>query len=140
MTDPSRPGAGPSNSRSRLPVPLDYGSRWNLIRAGLVFEIKLFVDGLKDILLAPLAAIGVALDLVAGRGSEGRFLGWVMLLGERYEKWVNLYGGPDAGSGDILGAGGSDVLMDRLEDAARHLHGEARERHRKRKERSSTDE
>ena len=116
------------------------GSRWKLLRAMQTFQAKLAVDGLKDLFLAPLAALACLLNRKRGRRGEG----WesferVMLLGERFERWLALYGVPgrapldpddplDLRRGGILDEGGSDVLLESIELTARKIGRELRDR------------
>ena len=116
------------------------GSRWQLFRARLVFEAKLAVDGLKDFILAPLALLACLLDMKrARRGEEWESFENVLLLGERFERWVALYGIPgrdpldpddpqDLKRGGILDEGGSDVLLDSIEMTAKKIGREIRDR------------
>ena len=116
------------------------GSRSQLFRALLVFEVKLAVDGLKDFFLAPLAVIACLLDMKRARsGEEWESFERVMLLGERFERWLALYGiaGRDAldpddpedlQRGGILDEGGSDVLLDSIELTAKKISREIRGR------------
>jgi hypothetical protein len=116
------------------------GSRSQLVRAMLVFEVKLAVDGLKDFVLAPLALMAFALDLKRARsGEEWQSFERVMLLGERFERWVALYGiagrdpldpddPEDLRRGGILDEGGSDVLLDSIELTAKKISREIRGR------------
>jgi hypothetical protein len=116
------------------------GSRSQLVRAMLVFEVKLAVDGLKDFLLAPLALIAFALDLKRARsGEEWQSFERVMLLGEQFERWLALYGiagrdpldpddPQDLRRGGILDEGGSDVLLDSIELTAKKISREIRGR------------
>lgn len=116
------------------------GSRWQLFRALLVFEAKLAVDGLKDFVLAPLALLAFLLDMKrARRGDEWESFENVMLLGERFERWIALYGVPgrdpldpddpqDLKRGGILDEGGSDVLLDSIELTAKKISRELLDR------------
>ena len=116
------------------------GSRSQLFRALLVFEVKLAVDGLKDFVLAPLAALAVLLDMKRARsGEEWESFERVMLLGERFERWLALYGiagrdpldpddPEDLRRGGILDEGGSDVLLDSIELTAKKIGQEIRDR------------
>lgn len=116
------------------------GSRWQLFRALVVFEAKLAVDGLKDFVLAPLAALAFLLDLKRARtGEDWESFERVLLLGERFERWLALYGIPgrdpldpddpeDLRRGGILDEGGSDVLIDSIELTAKKLGREIRDR------------
>jgi hypothetical protein len=74
-------------------------SRYAMIRDTVVFQIKLGVDGLKDVVLAPLSVAACALDVLRGDGQRRSFHG-VMRLGERFEDWLNLYGGYGRGERD----------------------------------------
>lgn len=66
-----------------------------MIRDLLGFQLKLVLDGLKDIALGPLAlAAGIA-GLFARSGHPGRYLYRVLRLGRRYEGWIDLYGAAD---------------------------------------------
>ena len=114
---PGHDASLPARRDTALPARLEFSSRGRLFRAAVVFEIKLAADGLKDIVLAPLAIIGAVVDLVTGSGREGKQLRRVLLLGERYEGWLNLYGSRGAES-SLLADGGSDVLMDEVERKA----------------------
>ena len=116
------------------------GSRWQLFRALLVFEAKLAIDGLKDFVLAPLAALAFLLDMKRARtGEEWEAFERVLLLGERFERWLALYGIPgrepldpddpeDLNRGGILDEGGSDVLLDSIELTAKKIGREIRDR------------
>jgi len=116
------------------------GSRSQLFRAMLVFQAKLAVDGLKDLFLAPLAVLAALLDMKRARaGEEWESFERVMLLGERFERWIALYGVPgrepidpddplDLKRGGILDEGGSDVLLDTIELTAKKLGRELRDR------------
>ncbi|MGW8283544.1 MAG: hypothetical protein ACWGON_09620 [Gemmatimonadota bacterium] len=116
------------------------GSRWQLFRAVIVFEAKLAVDGLKDFVIAPLAAFAFLLDLKRARaGEKWESFERVLLLGERFERWLALYGIPgrdpldpddplDQRRGGILDEGGSDVLIDSIELTAKKIGREIRDR------------
>jgi len=116
------------------------GSRWQLFRAVIVFEAKLAVDGLKDFVIAPLAGLALLLDLKRARaGERWESFERVILLGERFERWLALYGIPgrdpldpddptNQRRGGILDEGGSDVLIDSIELTAKKIGREIRDR------------
>ena len=125
-------GSLPARTRSSVPARLEYSSRGRLFRAAIVFEIKLAIDGLKDIVLAPLAMLGAVIDILTGTGREARQFRRVLRLGERYESWLNLYGSRGAQS-SMLAEGGSDVLMDEVERKAVEVSRQLRMRKQQRK-------
>jgi hypothetical protein len=94
-----------------------------LIRDLLIFQMKLWMDGLKDIVLAPVSIVAAALDLLLGPGRNGPRLYGVLRMGERFDLWLNLFGAANkaAHSPDGLFAGsepGDDTLLGTLEGLA----------------------
>jgi hypothetical protein len=76
---------------SKANSPGDPPSRSKIVRDVLIFQVKLWLEGFKDILLMPLSLGAAAIDLVF-RGSKSRgTLYSVMKLGDRFERWVHLY-------------------------------------------------
>lgn len=96
-----------------------------LIRDLLIFQLKLFMDGVKDIVLSPLAILAVLWDLVPSRGGyRGRTFYQVLKIGERYDLWLNLY--TPAREARVQGEGlleagvhSADSLVGKLEEMAR---------------------
>lgn len=63
-----------------------------LIRDFLIFQTKTFIDGLKDVVVIPLATILFALDLIFGKGNKrGRTFYALMGACESFDRWMNLY-------------------------------------------------
>lgn len=61
-----------------------------IVRDFVAFEVKLFLDGLKDIVLAPGAVVAVFLGLLR-KHDRGAPLRAIMRLGDRFERWLGLY-------------------------------------------------
>ncbi|MBT8462276.1 MAG: hypothetical protein KJO44_07095 [Gemmatimonadetes bacterium] len=114
----------------------EYRSRWKLARDLGVFELKLAVDGLKDLVLAPLALAAVIADMVMPAETRGVFLHAVIAIGERFERWLNLYGLKRRDEArTVLDEGGSDVIVDYVESKTLDLHRGIKDRkHNKPKE------
>lgn len=107
----------------------------SVLRQLIVFEAKLALDGLKDIVLAPLAIIAALWDLALdGGGDRQRLLG-VFNLGISFERWLNLYDHETIGVEErtTFGAAGSDLLIDQIEDLARGAHDSLATAHGERK-------
>ncbi|WP_103030039.1 hypothetical protein [Salinibacter altiplanensis] len=66
----------------------DTPSRSKIIRDAVIFQAKLWLEGFKDVLLVPLSFGAAVLDCVFGSST----LYAVMKLGDRFERWVHLYG------------------------------------------------
>lgn len=125
----------PATRDAGVPVYPEYGSRWRLARDVGVFEAKLAVDGLKDFILAPLALAAFIADMVIPAETRGVFLRAVLTLGERFDRWLNLYGlrrGEERGR--IFDEGGSDLIVDYLESTALDLHRGVKDRRSRRTE------
>jgi len=93
------------------PDPDDRPSKSIILRDLLLFQMKLWLDGLKDIVLSPISVIAVVLDML--RGSEQPSLFYRTLqLGEGFDRWLNLYGAaqqaPHRASG-LVGDDGDEV-------------------------------
>lgn len=125
----------PGGREAAAPTFPEYRSRWRLARDLGVFEVKLAIDGVKDLILAPLALAAVVADLVMPAESRGVFLRAVIRIGERFEAWLNLYGlERRAATQTILDEGGSDVIVDYLESRTQDLRRGLKDRKRDRSE------
>ena len=67
-------------------------ARKELLRKVVIFQFKLFVDGLRDLMLVPMSLVAAALDLFSGAHvSSGNFAS-VLNLGRRSERYIDLFG------------------------------------------------
>ena len=103
--NPSRPPSRPS-----LP-------RGVILRDVIIFHVKLWLDGLKDVVLAPVSVGAAVFDLIFGPSSRGYRFYRVLHVGERIDLWLNLYapveaaeksgeglfGGSEPGDGTLVG-------------------------------------
>ena len=120
-----------------------------VMRDFVIFQIKLALDGLKDIVLSALSVGALILDFIAGGGKRPRMFYQVLAASERFDLWLNLSGavsrlesGEDLGDDGLFGASeaGSDSLLGQLEEMVRggdvspELREQMKEELRKRKE------
>jgi hypothetical protein len=96
-----------------------------LIRDLLIFQLKLVLDGLKDLVLIQLSLGAVLFDLLFGRPGRASLFYGVLRLSERFDLWLNLYGaakGAETTGDGLFGASraGSNSLLGRLEELARN--------------------
>ncbi len=94
-----------------------------LVRDFLIFWLKLWMDGTKDLIMIWLSPIAFVVDMFFG-GRRKRLFYKVMRLGERIDLWLNLHGAlsKGEGTGDGLFGGskaGSDTLIGQIEQAVR---------------------
>ena len=67
-------------------------NRRDLIRDIAVLQVKLVVDGFRDLLLVPVSLIVGLISLVTGGPNPGIEFYELLRLGKRSEKWINLFG------------------------------------------------
>ncbi len=82
-------------------------TRWDLIRDLVVFQIKLAIDALRDIVMSPVSIVAGLLDLIL-EGDRPRHLYRVLLLGRQTERWINLFGDADRAETPTLATGDGD--------------------------------
>ena len=76
------------------PEPLQENSvRWNLVRDIAVFQGKLLVDGLRDLVLVPASLIAGIMSFATGSdGQPGTQFYRLLGVGKNSERWINLFG------------------------------------------------
>lgn len=79
------------NPAAVLREPPARSARWVMIRDLMVFQGKLLIDGLKDLVLGPLTLVAGIADLFAAPGKEGRHLYRALRQGRDFEEWLNLF-------------------------------------------------
>ncbi len=93
-----------------------------LLRDLAIFQLKLLMDGFKDLFLAQLALGAALLDLLSSRGPATRFYS-VVRISERFDLWLNLHGASrDAAEHEdgLFGTSeaGADTLLGKIEEIA----------------------
>ncbi len=105
-----------TNSTEEGPLP----DRWTLIRDILVLQLKLVVDGLRDLILVPISlVIGIISLLKVGNATGSEFYE-LLRTGRRSERWINLFGAAERVYGpsiadDRFPAEDIDNLVSRVE-------------------------
>jgi hypothetical protein len=95
-------------------------TRWVIFRDLMIFQLKLMLDGLKDLALMPLSIAAAALDIFFPGDRPGHRFYAVMRVGERFERWLSLFAASekaDARDDGLFGASraGSPSLLGRIE-------------------------
>jgi hypothetical protein len=94
-----------------------------IIRDLIIFQIKLFLDGLKDFIVSPVALGAAGLDLLFPTRRRGHRFYSVMRVAERFDGWLNLYGAAEHAEQNEAGLfgesrAGTNTLLGRLEEFA----------------------
>jgi len=106
--------------------PMTVATRSVTIRDFFIFQLKLVLDGLKDLAVFQVSIGAIVLDIIAGRGRRPRLFYSVLKASERFDHWLNLHGvtekleDPDNDDG-LFGASkaGSDTLLGKIEQLVR---------------------
>lgn len=71
----------------------DTVDRWTLVRDIGVLQVKLIVDGLRDLLLVPASLIAGLMSLLSNDlARPGPYFYQLLDLGKQSERWINLFG------------------------------------------------
>lgn len=69
--------------------------RWVVIRDIGVLQVKLIVDGLRDLVLVPVSLVMGVISLMRTGKDTGSEFYELLALGKRSERWINLFGAAD---------------------------------------------
>lgn len=89
--------------------------RSDLIRATVVFQLKLMADGLRDLVLLPVSLIATLVGLLRGGDEPEREFNQVLNLGRESEEWINLFGN-HATSDNVHATASIDALFNKVEE------------------------
>jgi hypothetical protein len=97
------------------------------VRDFFIFQLKLVLDGTKDLVTFWLSIGAIVLDFISGRGRRPRLFYSVLRASERFDLWLNLNGTLEKLEADAVGddglfgasAAGSDTLLGELEQMVR---------------------
>lgn len=92
--------------------------RFPVLHDVVVFQFKLFVDGLRDLLISPVSIFAALVDLLVPGDDGGKRFYAVVRYGRRTERWINLFGAADK-AGPAGEAAGMDVIIADLEEMVR---------------------
>jgi hypothetical protein len=79
------------NEALSTPPPGKDNDRWTFLRDVLVFQLKLFVDNVRDFLLAPVSLGAAVIDLIFKGEREGALFYKVLRWGSHSEQIIDVY-------------------------------------------------
>jgi len=71
---------------------LRFKSRGGLVWQVLLLQLKLVVDGIRDLVLVPISLVAGLLGLVIGGDHPEKYFKKVLTFGRQTEIWINLFG------------------------------------------------
>ncbi|MEE8117939.1 MAG: hypothetical protein V3T39_00120 [Gammaproteobacteria bacterium] len=96
----------------------DTTDRWTLLRDVMVFQGKLLIDAMRDVMLSPVSLIAALLDVLETGDRAGQNFYQVILFGRKTERWISLFSAAGHLDEEQYRDGdpqGVDVLVERLE-------------------------
>ena len=92
-------------------------ARQTLIRDAAVFQVKLVLDGLRDLLLVPVSLVGAIMSLIDSKnGQPGPQFYDVLAYGKRTERWIDLFEAlRDRETSKLPEDGSLDEVVNRME-------------------------
>lgn len=75
------------------------GSHRRLLVDVLIFQVKLAMDGLRDLLLSPLSLLAALLGAVTDFERPGRYFYSILRIGRRSDRWIGLFTAEEAPAG-----------------------------------------
>lgn len=103
-------------------------TRAGLVRRVIVFQLKLMVDGLRDVVLVPMAFVAGIVGLLRGGDDPQREFRIVIELGLRSERWIDLFGQHEEGVGGSEGPSHSmDTVVATIEQRLKKKYGSDRD-------------
>ena len=106
---------------SKLPDHSDYPDRWTLLRDMAVLQVKLLVDGFRDLVLVPASLIAGIISLVKGtKDRPGPQFYQLIGAGKQSEVWINLFKAYEHAPAEVkqeysFGVANIDELVDKVE-------------------------
>ena len=107
--------------KADLPEQANGPDRWTLIRDVAVLQVKLIVDGFRDLLLVPASLIAGIWSLLGGSASRpGPQFYQLISFGKQSEQWINLFKAYENAPADVrrehsFGVANMDELVDKFE-------------------------
>ena len=73
---------------NHLPVKV---TPWVTLRDFLVFQLKLVIEAVKDMVVLNLSVLAIIIDLIAGRWHQPRLFHGAVRLSRRFDGWLKLH-------------------------------------------------
>lgn len=66
-------------------------TRGQLLRQLLVFQFKLAMDGIRDVLLSPISIVAALAGILTNHPDPSRYFNQLLELGHQSDRWINLF-------------------------------------------------
>jgi hypothetical protein len=103
-------------------------NRLELAKNAIIFQVKLALDALRDLLLSPISIVLSIWDIVKGHSQQQSYYYQLMQFGHKTDKWLNLFSSPLDDKGEQTSSGENienytvDQLLNKIESALKAQH------------------
>ena len=87
-------------------------ARWTLIRDTLIFQFKLALDAVRDLILSPVSIVCSLIDIFKNHSLSQSYFQKLMVFGHQTDKWLNLFGSPSKPTNNLEPLKGQPVKPD----------------------------
>lgn len=81
-----------SNESRPKPLARQRSSKRQVVKDTLVFQVKLFGDGMRDVFLSPVSIMAAVAGLLFSPSKPDYYLRKLMAFGHKTDRWLNLFG------------------------------------------------
>ncbi len=90
-------------------------NHWQLLRDMVVFQAKLAIDGLRDLVLLPISLVAGVAGLLFSPDNPGKYFQRLLEFGRKTDVWINLFGATEHYTGEMKSPS-SDAYVQKLEE------------------------
>ena len=76
-------------------LPAESPDRWTLVKDVALLQVKLVVDGFRDLLLVPISLVAGIVSVFASKDEDRSSFYRIVCVGKQTEGWINLFGAYD---------------------------------------------
>tara|TARA_Y100000034_G_C6724181_1_gene320500 strand:+ start:131 stop:595 length:465 start_codon:yes stop_codon:yes gene_type:complete len=103
-----------SNEPRPKPLARQRSSKRQVVKDTLVFQVKLFGDGMRDVFLSPVSIMAAVAGLLFSPSKPDYYLRKLMAFGHKTDRWLNLFGTHSDHSASTKN--NSDAYVKKVED------------------------
>jgi len=113
---PESSGANPEDRTDGESTPAGKRTIWPQFRRLLVFQLKLYIDALRDLIMSPMSVVVFLLDVIQGNKGDKALFESLMQFGRKTERAINLFDQHDTDDENYRGV---DSLLGQVEELVR---------------------
>lgn len=113
---PGSSGANPEDRTHGESSAPDKRTIWPQFRRLLVFQLKLYIDALRDLIMSPMSVVVFLLDVIQGNKGDKALFESLMQFGRKTERAINLFDQHDTDDENFRGV---DSLLGQVEELVR---------------------